>query len=75
MFILKGTHPNPLIRQAVAEYGPLWFDVTILEVCSRGDLDRRELYWFDTLKPNFNRLRFVQRKAGKRKVSKSLIYS
>jgi hypothetical protein len=49
-----------IISRALIKYGYSNFSLTILEYCSKSDLDVREQYYFDTLNPKYN----IQKVAG-----------
>lgn len=52
--ILKRKHPNARLDKAIKEYGPLCFDVSVLEICDREKLNSRESHWAQQLSPNYN---------------------
>lgn len=45
---------NSIISRAIRKYGASGFTFEVLEECSVNDLDMREIYWIDTLHPEYN---------------------
>jgi group I intron endonuclease len=68
-----------IISRGLIKYGYSNFSLTILEYCGRSDLNIREQYYFDKLKPKYNILKtagssqgFKHSEKTKSKISKSL---
>jgi group I intron endonuclease len=49
--LLKGKHSNPMLQRAVKKYGFNSFIFEVLEQCTLFNLQTREQYYLDTLKP------------------------
>lgn len=61
-------HPNIRLYQDMAQYGPDYFTVEIIEETI--DLREREQYWIDKLSPSYNVCRAYCIDSEKRKVSR-----
>lgn len=73
----KGKHANPILTNAFNKYGEDDFEAIILEEVSIVDLLKREEYWINFLKPNYNVLglkiqRPVVTSSMRRKISRSV---
>lgn len=60
----RGTHPNPKMQTAWAKYGPSHFMCDVFEFVRPESLLEREQWWFDTMKPSLNILRFADSRKG-----------
>jgi group I intron endonuclease len=43
-----------ILHNAVRKYGKQNFTKTVIEICSKDNLNEREIYWIDRLKPQYN---------------------
>lgn len=50
----NGNHPNRYLMSSWIKYGPDAFVFGIIEVCAIDELIRREQYWIDSGKPEYN---------------------
>ena len=50
----RGDHPNKHLQSSFRKYGRDAFVVTLLEECSQDELIRREQYYMDTIRPEYN---------------------
>lgn len=48
----SNVHKNPHLQSSYNKYGPSYFELSIIEECSREVLDDREQYWIDHYKEN-----------------------
>ena len=63
---------NSLINKALLKYGYSKFKVEILEYCDRSDLIKREQYYIDLLKPEYNILQKAGSSLGYKHTKESL---
>jgi group I intron endonuclease len=61
-----------LLNRAITKYGHENFSVAILEYCTQENLDSREQYWLDLLKPDYNILKFSRSSRGYKHTSESI---
>jgi group I intron endonuclease len=57
--LLTKFRQNSLIHKAILKYGYSRFKLDILEHCDRKDVIKREQYYMDTFKPEYNILKFA----------------
>lgn len=62
--ILTKYRENSLIHKAILKYGYSNFKLCILEYCDRKDTIKREQYYMDTFKPEYNILKFAGSNVG-----------
>jgi len=60
----ENKHDNPRIQNHYNKYGLEDFIFSIVEICDKDKLIEREQYYFDTLNPWFNILKFAQSPIG-----------
>lgn len=53
-----GNHHSPRFQASYDEHGAESFDFTVLEICQRSDLRRRERIWIDRIHPALNQQTF-----------------
>lgn len=63
-FLSYNKRSKSLLRLAILKYGHDSFSVAILEYCNKDQLDSREQYWLDLLKPEYNILKFASSSQG-----------
>lgn len=61
---MDGNHHTPYLQHAWNKYGAEAFEFSVLEQCLCENLETREQFYIDTLKPAFNSITDVKRRAG-----------
>ena len=76
-YLRKNMHENQKLQNSWNKYGEDVFQYYVLEFCSEEDLTKREQFYIDTLKPEYNLIREVIRikmsEESRQKMSKSRI--
>ena len=52
--LMKGTHPNVLLQRAYHKYGEENLEYLIVEKCTENEKLKREQFYIDTVKPQYN---------------------